>query len=1406
MKLFRQTGTLQPVVLAAGTLLFATWLIMNFHVLTGEQSGLIRFFLTLAFSIAILLRPKPETPGQSAHEKFSPGFYIIPAIAGTLGVLAGIIFDVRQFEWLGLLVIILACLRWTLHPSFRKDIFYSLFLLYWAHPLPGFIFGPMQMAAQKISVFGSEWLLQVLNVRVWADGLVLYTGLNTFEIPEWCSGMRTSVTVLLLTLGLGILKRFKWQECAILAVIAVVQAAILNILRITAMVALAPSTGNWAGIDFLHNTAGIIVIAAVFLTYIEISFWRKKKEGRLPAAPERDLHGAQFLVGYPPFWSWAYANRKSILITATLVVLGCGAAFKSRPRHRAEMIKDVATALRDSGSIQAAQKAAEEVQKLVPYDEEWNMTVIRILIIRQKYTEALVSLMNITATDPSYAAEKDILKAYCLMGLQKMPEAAAIVSKMPPDLREKDPRVAMILAEIAFHGRKPDEVARRVVIASRWFPNIPRIRALYPFLRVYRKWKAIADSDLKVPYTDPAQALSAMEAYMNINNIPVLASMLRTAIISWPDDPRILEPLFFMAMKHGEGDWEKKFSAHFAKCVPAIKEPDILCPLFAKCFQLSRPDLAWLLYRRIESIDASHPSLYMCAATYGDAWFVFRKRFLAMNSPLEEEKTDIKHIFLLTSSFNPWKEMFKQVPLAEDLAVANTVKTRRIFLEKALKEFEIRSTGGRLTIAMQYEYARALEMKGLPEQAVAALNRITASHPDLEERDSAIISEIYERTGNWQNVYEILRGYLSNENPALSPLLRLCQAQMELKLNLAALNTAREAVRMFPDSILAAGSLAIVLMNLDATEEALFVLGQSRTRGDSQMDLAEAEALFSTQRYSEFTAFSRSIFLPGMSIPPDARQDDFLRSAELSLFWHLTSTPPEASFAQNAAMLRRNVSSATSPFMRNMMNLWLECYGARCGGMTADPDKWLACGRDNTEKAVALNQLTLLLCRGGKFTEARNVAGIAVKYMPKSPVLWQVLISLSNADIDVIDAARRSCPDDPEIWLAELVVRTRETRSLKSQALNTGASAVREPIVPWPEDTVINKLLLAGMMKTVKNSYETTLSGYPPAAVARAGEYLLRRGYKKAAAIAAYDAARRARGLLPAYLLALKCAIAENDKAKISEYTTLALKSSLHPSAVLYKQMINVKYAGQRIDADEDMIEALKKLRQNEPGNLVWAQILGYVRFMRGGLDTVDSLSQMTSVIDAGATNKIPYIIAAEAARQLGNHERAGEFLRAGLKLHPGNLEMFNNLVYTLALSPRTGINSLPNTLSPQQAAVEMIPELTRIGGDDPRVMDTVATAYIQAGLPDKAERAIAHILAKSKEGSHLWFRARLHTACIAAKKGKLAEAETILREILRSSREVPDEDIINANKLLMEVSSANQKYNPPAPPSRKIR
>ncbi len=1347
--------------------LFGIWLAFNFPFIISTQNGVIRFFLTSFMALLIFLRQKPE---DIEHKQASRGPVILLltgiAALGTLVAVTGIIFRVRQFQWLGLLMIMFSCFKWALPRRFSRDIILGLFLLYWSHPLPNQLFILLQLGMQNMSVQGAEWLLHLVNARVWADGFVLRTGVNIYEVPAWCSGMRTATTMLLVTLGLGILKRLKWYECGLFIIVALIQALMLNILRISAMVLYAPRTETIAGARFLHDSTGIIVIAGVFIVYLELLLWQNIQRKRQAYKQELFPQKVRILTAYPPVLQAAYRHKSLILLIFVTVVLVSAALFKSRSSHRVEMLKTVVEELRDIGDLENAERLAELVYKKIPADETWRLVVIRILILRGKYEQALTMLNDFSVLSDPYdisTMEKTILRAYTLLWLGRLNEAAAIVGAMPEHVRNQDARVAMVLAEMAFYSGNPDKVAQYVATAAQYRPNINRVRALYPYLRTYRKWDAIADSDPQTSYTSPAQAFSALEAYMNLNDTPTVAEMTRNAIKAWPDDPRILEPLFFMAQKQLDGQWQDRFASRLVHCIQIMDNPDELYKLFNKCFQLARPDLAWLVYHRISDIDPSHPTLSMSAVHYGDNWFIFRKGQLSIKSLFSDETISIKPFFIFGRILPAWRPFCDRVPLGLELSAEPNIAFREEALQSALREFQKRDEEGNLSLPMRYEYVQALEMTGNMAKARDQLSYISSKHPEEQERTIVFLSGIYEHQNDWQSVYELLREYMESKKtpesppPLLTPVLRLYRAQSNLRLGLGAINTAREAVRLFPYFNTVIGALADALMQFDSPEEALHALATRDKARESSVNRIEARALYMSERYFEANNFCRSALIPLIPIPADASQLTVLPPAEVSVLWHAISIPSEKQFDDNAVTLKANIENTISPFLRDMMKLWLECYERGDLSSTehdADPysiQRWLKCGRDNTEKAIALNQLTLLLCRNREFVKARNAAGNAVKLLPESPILWRILISLSNGDLDVINVARHWCPEDGEIWLAELVV--------KSQA---GIQQTNNPSALWNCDVT-----------------PETANRFSPAVVTRAADYLLRGGFESEAIVLARSVMSRARGLLPTYVLCIKCALAENNRQWALESTKTAISASLRPPPTLYKQLLTLRDFAQIQDMDADTVNALRMLNESEPDNPLWDQMLGYTRFKRGGWEVVESIYRMIDALENGATNKTPFIVAAEASRRFGNTERAAEILRRGLKHHPNDLAMMNNLAYTLADVPARA-----------QEALEFIPSLLADGYNNPHILDTIAVVYMRCGKLDEAEKTLSVSLEKAEQHSQFWFRAKTHQSRIALMRGNVEAAESVLIETIGYSRGVPEEYLLEANQLFAEIET----------------
>jgi len=1381
-------ATLQGLLRIPGILgaaLPLLWVVFHAPRLYGSQHGGIRFSLTAVFALLILFRRRPATDdGNSETDSTGPrGAWLAgAAVFGTAAVVAGLIVPIRQVEWIGLLLVAYACLSFALPRPIARNLPAALFVFYWANPIPSPLFGALQTGMQQASVQGAEWLLHLVNTRVWADGMILHTGTRVFEVPAWCSGMRTATTVFILSLAVGILRRLRLTELLVFIGWSLAHALALNVLRISAMIYFAPMLADSAGMGFLHDTAGLIVIAGVLLVYIELLVleharrYRRRQREMLQAAREGGLSE------YPPFWHRFLRRRRAILASLAILAAGGLVIWRSRPYHRTMMLHDVVLTLRDAGDTANARRLAAIVTDRLPADDlEWRFTAIRLDLIGGEPQRVLDELDAMADLPPSLQLQRRILQAYALLGLGRLEDAVAVVAELPEPEQRRDPRVAMILAEMALRRQDAGAVAEHVTTAGRWAPNAGRIRNLYPFLRVHRQWDAMAATDVRVPYDDPVQAFSILEAFMNLNNVPRVAEITLEVLARLPDDPRLLEPLYFMALQGGEA-WETRFRDHLLRILPGLGTPPALYELLYKCFQLTRPDLAWQVYRRIGEIDPDHPVLHMAAVEYGGRWFVFRRHYLGLPSGSTHDTIDLKPFYILGSMLPGWSHLTQGIPLGEALATSDTVPVRKALLQRAIHGFAGREQRGALPLDLQYLNAQALERAGRLDLARERLDAIVRDNPREAEAVRVLLSEMYERKGAWVQVYETLRTYLldvpdpegtqpatasrdatgwppvpvairaDSERIHLAPLLRLGEAQLKLHLPLAALFTARETVRLYPYAPRAQALLANALMRTGDAESALQRLGRPRVRNLRELDILEAEALMATERFALLESFCRSRLLPPVAIPPGAVQNASLPPAELSLLWHHTQSPSEAEFAATAARLRENLAMAGDG-LRPLFTLWLDTW-EHPGGQPDLPG-WAATGRDRLEQATALNQLTLLLCRESRFADALPVARAAVAALPESAHLWQILISLAGGDPALVALARQSCPDNAGIWLADLVVQTRPDGRIPQTEADW--NRVRERIAPLLDD--------AGR--------------HHPAALTRAAEYLWRGGLHDEAARLSRDLAGNARGLLPACIAAIRSALHARDRSRALQSTIMAINAAIAPMPALHENLVLLKSESDRIDTDSEMVNSLRALRKADPRNPLWPQMLGYVRFQRGGWEILDALFEMNSAIAGGATNRTPYLISAEVSRLLRNYDRAADTLRRALAHHPGNPAILNNLAYVLAQDAQT----VPE-------ATALLPALEGAAPDDPRIRDTIAVVHLRAGHLEQARQSVIRMLRHTDPGSPLWFRAQTHLAEIAWRQGKDQTAISMLEQLLKGSRNIPDEDILAANALFNRITT----------------
>lgn len=744
------------------SVLLLIWLSFNFARFSSDTDTITRVLMGILFCSLIIFRQKWIVPDseddeqdrdESASATHQQNRWILPVtgISGTILALTGIIFRIHQLEWLGIIIILYASLRWIMPAKYSRDILFSIFLLYWIHPLPAHIMGPFQLFMQRLSVSGSEFVLHCANVRVWADGFILRTIDNTFEVPTACSGMRTAVTVLLCCIGAGTLFRYRWYELIILIFAGLTQVLILNIVRISFMIAMAEKLPEKWSLNFLHDTAGFFLLAAIFLIQLEASIWAAFRVKRIRKKTEQErgkLEPADKASMYHPFWNMLFKLKFFVPIIVLAVISAVPIAYRSRPYHRAMMISDVVNALAFT-DLECAEKGSLAALALVPDDYELQFQRVKILLLRKKFEDALMQLAVIAPE--GRLVLHTILKTWAMMGLNRIDESIALLDNMP-EYSRRLPGVAIVRAELAAANDDVKGVIKYITRASDSPWMLRRARDLFPYLAARQQWQTIIDCDSSaVPYEYTTDILIVIHAYMKTDRLWSMGKLLEYGIEKWPEDPRFMEYLGSMAMNQPDSKWEKLLAEKLKLNLYAF-HPDELSVYIENCFRMSRPDMAWLLYNRLAELDPNDPSLYMAPAQFSDIWFEFRKHHAGIPSAGKYDKIDLKSFYSISRSW-------PTAPLTEEMAESslNWTKKRHDYLQTCLREFEQRDKKGHLTSRTRKLYQQALQIAGRHDDADAQLGEIRKMQADNAEM-YMVINAINARmqSGNIQTTWELL--------------------------------------------------------------------------------------------------------------------------------------------------------------------------------------------------------------------------------------------------------------------------------------------------------------------------------------------------------------------------------------------------------------------------------------------------------------------------------------------------------------------------------------------------------------------------------------------------------------------------------------------------------------------------
>jgi len=713
---------------------------------------------------------------------------------------------------------------------------------------------------------------------------------------------------------------------------------------------------------------------------------------------------------------------------------------------------------------------------------------------------------------------------------------------------------------------------------------------------------------------------------------------------------------------------------------------------------------------------------------------------------------------------SPFDAFNRRIPLRNETESAADPNTRKAFLERSLDELMRREKAGPLSNGLLRLYPVALAMLDRYEEAHERLDRMFESHPEQKGEILFQHAVFYDQEGKWQQSYEALKEREAlDEIPNLMANLLMTKAMMNMDLGVCAMDLVTQARQAFPGSLRLDLAEAAIWDVFGFKEQALAVISRANRGANSP---ASVGLLYDTGRKNAANTLSEALGIP----LPAREMRQTLRPARAE--WTIARRwPPPINREERTkriAALEALIEKATSPFIKGMFVRELDWHQGTLDvtrGTSGIEDtqllaQWEAIGRDDREKVGALYQLVMLAAREQEYEIAMAAIGRCLELMPESAVLWRAQIALREGNPDVVAAAQSACPNDPEIWLANLVINTQNARE--------SMSGDEQPAAGGELLSTITNLVVSAVGSDT----------FAPGTLVRAGDYLLSQRQPALAAMLARAAIPKSRGLLSAHVLGLRTALVQGDARWAQACAINGVENAQDPTP-FYKTLVDIKAARRQVD--NDLLVALEYLQDQADAEPRWAETLGRVYFQKG--DMRRALSIFSSVLE-GDTKGVSIqtlILAAEAARRDEKVDRAIRILEAAYVIQPERLSVLNNLVYLLAQSSQT----LPR-------AQALMPRLLEIGSESFAVMDTAAIVYLRSGDIEKAKLWMDKATAALKQDSYSANEVKLNAAELQMRRGEYEAA----RESIQALRQdATRSDFIDqkARSLLRDINSLSQ-------------
>jgi exosortase len=207
---------------------------------------------------------------------------LIVIFAGVVTLGAGVLGAELFLTRFSLLVVLAGCVLYLAGWKHLRALAFPLTFLLLMIPIPAIVFNeiafPLQLLASKLG----EWTLWAVGVPVLREGNTITLATVTLEVAEACSGIRSLVSLLTLSVVYSYFCEKGWLvRCVLIAATAPI-AILANGLRVAAIGIAAHLQGPQAAEGTVHTASGWLVFVLAFGALIVLHRLAQRARARWP--------------------------------------------------------------------------------------------------------------------------------------------------------------------------------------------------------------------------------------------------------------------------------------------------------------------------------------------------------------------------------------------------------------------------------------------------------------------------------------------------------------------------------------------------------------------------------------------------------------------------------------------------------------------------------------------------------------------------------------------------------------------------------------------------------------------------------------------------------------------------------------------------------------------------------------------------------------------------------------------------------------------------------------------------------------------------------------------------------------------------------------------------------------------